>query len=91
MDMNSSSARRDPTLTCWEAKTIALGGVATGSMKAYEQDIVAGIINRSGCCSMETAITESHGIRELRFNESREESTYQREWAEAYLQWPSSK
>ena len=30
-------------------KTMALGGVATGNMKAKEQETVAGIIRYSGC------------------------------------------
>jgi hypothetical protein len=34
---------------------MALGGVAMGSMKAYEQAIVAGIMRRSGCRSNERA------------------------------------
>lgn len=30
--------------------TMALGGVATGSMNEYEQQRVAGIIRYKGCC-----------------------------------------
>lgn len=36
------------TLRCPPANTIAFGGVATGNMKANEQDIVAGIIKYHG-------------------------------------------
>ena len=36
-------------------KTMALGGVATGSMKAYEQLRVAGIMKYSGFTSRRTA------------------------------------
>lgn len=37
------------TSKCPEAKAIELGGVETGSMKAYEQPTVPGIIKYSGC------------------------------------------
>ena len=36
------------TLRCPPANTIAFGGVATGNMKANEQEIVAGIIRYHG-------------------------------------------
>lgn len=39
-----------------DEKTIAFGGVATGSMKAIEAEIVAGIINRSGLRFNATAV-----------------------------------
>jgi len=35
--------------------TMAFGGVAMGSIKAYELLRVAGIINKSGCCVIATA------------------------------------
>lgn len=36
------------TIRCPEAKAMELGGVDTGSMKAYEQPIVAGIMKYRG-------------------------------------------
>ena len=45
--------------------TIAFGGVATGSMKAIEQDMVVGIMNSRGFWLRETARTASTGSRML--------------------------
>jgi hypothetical protein len=45
---------------------MALGGVATGSMNAYEHEMVAGIINSSGFCSIDTAITGPRRKRDSR-------------------------
>ena len=42
--------------------TIALGGVATGSMKAQDADIVAGIIIKKGCISILMAEAAKIGI-----------------------------
>ena len=42
-------------------KTMALGGVATGSIKAHEADNVAEIIRSRGCTLMETARDPSRG------------------------------
>jgi hypothetical protein len=44
-----------------EPKTTALGGVATGSMKAQDAAIVAEIINRNGCTSILIAIGANIG------------------------------
>lgn len=41
------------------AMTMALGGVATGSMKAYEQHRVAGIMRYSGWMCMAEAWAQS--------------------------------
>jgi hypothetical protein len=43
----------------------ALGGVATGSMKAYEQLIVPGIMRSRGDCLMATAIEPRMGSTTL--------------------------
>ena len=44
-----------------EPKTTALGGVATGNIKAQEEAIVAPIINIKGCTSRDSAIEASTG------------------------------
>ena len=46
-----------------EPKIIALGGVATGSIKAHEADIVAGIINKNGCMPIASAVAARMGIK----------------------------
>lgn len=47
------------------AKTIALGGVATGNMKAYEQVAVAGSMRNSGLTCTVYAISDKIGKRIL--------------------------
>ena len=44
---------------------MAFGGVATGSINAHEAEIVAGIINRSGCTPMPAAVLASIGMKRL--------------------------
>ena len=44
-------------------RTIALGGVATGNMKAIEQDMVVGIIRNKGFSLIETARMASTGSK----------------------------
>ena len=46
-----------------EPKIMALGGVATGSMKAHDAEIVAGIINKNGCTLMAKAVAAKMGIK----------------------------
>ena len=41
--------------------TMAFGGVATGIMNAQDADMVAGIINTSGCVPVSTATDASMG------------------------------
>ena len=44
-------------------KTMALGGVATGSIKAQEADIVAGIISMKGCTLTAKEVAAKIGIK----------------------------
>lgn len=48
------------TMRCPEAKAIELGGVETGSMKAYEQPIVAGIMKYRGFTFTRMACKQIH-------------------------------
>lgn len=45
-----------PIVTLPEENTIALGGVATGSIKAMDAEMVAGIISRRGSSFSATAV-----------------------------------
>ena len=46
-----------------DPKTIAFGGVATGSMKAQDAEIVAGIISRRGLIPIANAVAAKIGIK----------------------------
>ena len=46
-----------------DPNTIALGGVATGSIKAQDADIVAGTIKRKGLIPIASAVAARIGIK----------------------------
>lgn len=51
------------TMRCPDANAMELGGVDTGSMKAYEQPTVAGIMKYRGFTETRMACRDSHALK----------------------------
>ena len=59
-----------------EPNIIAFGGVATGSIKAQDADMVAGIISKNGCMPIASAVAAKIGIKIVEVAFRREYKTF---------------